>query len=317
MAEGGSRFPKISVVVRTRDRQELLSEALASIQAQTYRPLEVVVVNDGGSPVDSVLATVEAGVSIVKVEHPQPRGRPAALNAGVAAATGAWVAFLDDDDLFLPQHLTLLQATASAKNARVAYAGCRLVPVDGGDEKEVFATPFHRDLLAVANFIPICAVLVDRSVLLDVGGFDESLPYLEDWDMWLRLAECHDFAFCPEVTSIYRVRPGSVGGEMAAERWAAFTKVLAKHWNKVTPVQLAGRFHQLEKTIAEERRLIREYREEVARLIKVTTNLKHKALLMTAYSAGLRVGEVVRLKVSDIDSKRMQIRVTAGKGAKD
>jgi len=58
-------------------------------------------------------------------------------------------------------------------------------------------------------------------------------------------------------------------------------------------------------------------REEVARLLKVTTNLKHRALLMAAYSAGLRVGEVVRLKVSDIDSKRMQIRVTAGKGAKD
>jgi len=58
-------------------------------------------------------------------------------------------------------------------------------------------------------------------------------------------------------------------------------------------------------------------REEVGRLLKVTTNLKHRALLMTAYSAGLRVGEVVRLKVSDVDSKRMQIRVTAGKGAKD
>ena len=58
-------------------------------------------------------------------------------------------------------------------------------------------------------------------------------------------------------------------------------------------------------------------REEVARLLKATTNLKQKALLMVAYSAGLRVGEAVRLKVSDIDSKRMQIRVTAGKGAKD
>jgi site-specific recombinase XerD len=58
-------------------------------------------------------------------------------------------------------------------------------------------------------------------------------------------------------------------------------------------------------------------REEVAKLLKVTYNLKHKALLMTAYSAGLRVGEVVRLKVNEIDSKRMQIRVSAGKGAKD
>jgi site-specific recombinase XerD len=57
--------------------------------------------------------------------------------------------------------------------------------------------------------------------------------------------------------------------------------------------------------------------EEVARLFKVTSYLKHRALLMAAYSAGLRVGEVVRLKVRDIDSQRMQIRVSAGKGAKD
>jgi integrase/recombinase XerD len=58
-------------------------------------------------------------------------------------------------------------------------------------------------------------------------------------------------------------------------------------------------------------------REEIAKIFKVTTFIKHKALLVTAYSAGLRVGEAVRLKVSDIDSKRMTIRVTAGKGAKD
>ena len=58
-------------------------------------------------------------------------------------------------------------------------------------------------------------------------------------------------------------------------------------------------------------------RDEVAKILKVTSFIKHKALLVTAYSAGLRVGEVVRLKVSEIDSKRMQIRVTAGKGTKD
>lgn len=58
-------------------------------------------------------------------------------------------------------------------------------------------------------------------------------------------------------------------------------------------------------------------RDEVARILNVTHQIKPKALLITAYSAGLRVGEVVRLKVSDIDSKRMQIRITAGKGAKD
>ena len=85
-------------------------------------------------------------------------------------------------------------------------------------------------------------------------------------------------------------------------------EVILKQTEKVAELPRVKRPQQLPVVLS---------REEVARLLKVTTNLKHKALLMVAYSAGLRVGEVVRLKVSDIDSRRMQIRVTAGKGAKD
>ncbi|MBI4672677.1 MAG: tyrosine-type recombinase/integrase [Chloroflexi bacterium] len=79
----------------------------------------------------------------------------------------------------------------------------------------------------------------------------------------------------------------------------------------------AGKVGDLPRVKRPEQLPVVSSREEVAKLLKVTYNLKHKALLMTAYSAGLRVGEVVRLKVNEVDSKRMQIRVTAGKGAKD
>lgn len=81
-----------------------------------------------------------------------------------------------------------------------------------------------------------------------------------------------------------------------------------KQRDKVNDLPRMKRPHQLPVVLS---------REEVARILKVTHNIKHRALLMVAYSAGLRVGEVVRLKVSEIDSKRMTIRVTAGKGAKD
>ncbi len=265
MAKAGSSSPLISVVVRTRDRQSLLREALQSIEAQTHRPLEVVVVNDGGGPVHQEAEAVAKDVRVSLVEHSHPRGRAAALNAGVAAATGSWIAFLDDDDLFLPQHLAVLWNTLRAANANVAYAGCRLVRIDSGEE-ETFATPFDRDLLALANFIPICAVLVARSSLLEVGGFDESLSFLEDWDMWLRLASSHEFAFCPEITCIYRVRPGSVGGDMAPERWAAFGAVLAKHWGSIRPNQVAARLWQLERAVDEGRRRLWEQQAELVRL---------------------------------------------------
>ena len=87
-----------------------------------------------------------------------------------------------------------------------------------------------------------------------------------------------------------------------------FYETALKQRDKVRDLPRMKRQEQLPRVLS---------REEIAKLLKVTSFLKHKALLMTAYSAGLRVGEVVRLKVSDIDSKRMTIRVTAGKGAKD
>jgi glycosyltransferase involved in cell wall biosynthesis len=241
--------PLVSVVVRTKDRQEELLEALASIVAQSHRPLEVVVVNDGGGPVDRAVQTADRAVPVTLVHHPTSRGRAAAANAGVAAAKGEWIAFLDDDDLFLPGHLTAVLGAARAVGARVAYAGCRLERP--GQPAEVLAVPFDREGLRLANFVPTCAVVIARATLAEAGGFDESLPFLEDWELWLRLAQRHEFAFTPEVTSVYRVRPGTVGGEMAAERWQAMEQLFARHWDGITPSGLTARLSRLERDIAD------------------------------------------------------------------
>lgn len=238
----------VSVVVRTKDRPGELREALASIVAQTHRPLEVVVVNDGGGPVDQEVHGADRAVPVTLVHHPASRGRAAAANAGVSAAHGAWVAFLDDDDLYLPQHLGAVLEAARVAGAQVAYAGCRLERP--GQPPEILALPFDREALRLANFVPTCAVLIGRAALDEAGGFDESLAFLEDWELWLRLARRHDFAFTPEVTSVYRVRPGTVGGEMAPERWQAMEQVFARHWDGITPRGLTARLWRLERDIA-------------------------------------------------------------------
>lgn len=241
--------PLVSVVVRTRDRQGELLEALASIVAQSHRPLEVVVVNDGGGPVDRAVHAADRAVPVTLVHHLTARGRAAAANAGVIAARGEWIAFLDDDDLFLPGHLTAVLGAARATGAQVAYAGCRLERA--GQPDEVLAVPYDRETLRLANFVPTCAVVIARATLAAAGGFDESLPYLEDWELWLRLAQHHEFAFTPEVTSVYRVRPGTVGGEMAAERWQAMETLFARHWDGVTPRGLTARLWRLERDVSD------------------------------------------------------------------
>ena len=115
--------PLVSVIVRTRDRPALLAEALASLRAQTLRDFETIVVADGGErPPAELLAPAPGEGGLTLVHRAPPHGRARALNAGLDAARGRFVAYLDDDDLFLPDHLaTLARFLAGSDAYRVAY----------------------------------------------------------------------------------------------------------------------------------------------------------------------------------------------------
>ena len=264
MNRASAAGPLVSIVVRTKDRPDTLREALESIAAQTWRPLEAVVVNDGGVPVEGVTAALEGRLTLRRVEHPESRGRAAAANAGVRAARGDWVGFLDDDDLYLPQHVATVHGAAAAAGTAAAYAACRVVHPGAGPEGEVLAHPYDPELLPVANFIPTCAVLIRREAILHAGGFDEDLPFLEDWDLWIRLSRATDFAFTPEVTSVYRAGPASVGGDMAPERWAVMEELFARHWERIRPPALARRLRWLEGDLAGLRHELRRVAAQLA-----------------------------------------------------
>ena len=227
--------PLVSVVVRTRDRHELLAEALASLARQTWRRTEVVLVNDGGAP--PALAD-DYPLDIVRVDLEPSRGRAGAANAGIAAAHGEWVAFLDDDDLADRDHVETLVGLARAAGVRVAYTDAtvtihELDPDRGWREVErrlPYSRDFDRDLLVLDNYIPFNTVLIDRSLLVDVGPLDEGLPFFEDWDLLIRLAAKSPFHHLPRVTCEYRhfrSGPHHVFGEHPSRR-ADFFEVKAR-----------------------------------------------------------------------------------------
>jgi GT2 family glycosyltransferase len=128
--------PLVSVIVRTRNRRELLPQALASVQAQTWRPLELVVVNDGGVPVADLLPPAGDEFSVVGIDLERCGGRSNAANRGLDAARGDWLIFLDDDDWFDADHIeTLVGALTAARGQYLAaYSAVRCVadgiPVD-------------------------------------------------------------------------------------------------------------------------------------------------------------------------------------------
>lgn len=223
----------ISVVVRTKNRPALLAEALESIRATGY-PAEVVVVNDGGTPPD-----VPAGTTVIN--HDAPRGRSAAMNAGVEAAKNAFISFLDDDDLFYPDHLAVLSRAASGSQHAAWYTDAVSAFVGTGESGaletrsrlRLFAHDFDRDLLLVDNFIPLPTLLVRRDDFLSLGGFDAEFDLFEDWDFLIRLARRGDFVHVPRITC--EIRHVEAGGSIvlaSPEGSPAFREAKLKIWKK-------------------------------------------------------------------------------------
>jgi LmbE family N-acetylglucosaminyl deacetylase len=256
--------PRISVVVRTKDRPALLAEALASLADGEYRRAEVILVNDGGEP-----PPVPPGfpLPVVHVDLEETRGRAAAAQAGVAAATGDFVTFLDDDDLAAPEHLQTLAGLVSAAGVRVAYTDAAVaiyeLDAEGGwvcrERRLPYSRDFDPDVLLVDNYIPFNTLLIERALFAEAGPFDPSLPFFEDWDFLIRLAGLTPFHHLARVTCEYRHFRGGghhIFGERPRERGdflAVKARVIAKNAKRLRPDILARAVDTLRAELVDER----------------------------------------------------------------
>lgn len=232
----------VSIIVRTEARRPaLLRTALASLRAQTHRPLQVLLVEDGGATLAPLAEVgITGGWAGFEVRHlPIAKGgRCRAGNTGIAAAAMPYLGFLDDDDGLLPRHAAVLAATLGRHPAAPAAYGlarevmCRpdgRAAMRPAGRAAVGVVPFSRARLWLGNFLPIQAVLMRRTAVLAAGGLDESLDALEDWDLWLRLAQAGDFVAVDEVTSWFRMPAGRCDRQTRAAAHARALAALEAH----------------------------------------------------------------------------------------
>jgi glycosyltransferase involved in cell wall biosynthesis len=206
-----TRETTVSVVIPTKDRATMLLQALRSAVKQRSVDVEVVVVDDGSADGSrqAVMALADSRVRLMR--HSVPRGVAAARNTGAEEAAGAWLAFLDDDDLWAPEKLARQLTAAVSAGAAWAYAGA--VEIDGGGQiLGGMPPPDPEDLVSALkrrNAMPAGSsnVMVTSEAFRASGGFDHRLRHLADWDLWLRLAEIGPPASASEPLVAYRIHP--------------------------------------------------------------------------------------------------------------
>ena len=222
--------PLVSAVITTFNNGPMAVEAVRSVHAQTYEPIECVVVDDGSGP-ETLAALRELGDQIRLIERPH-KGISAARNVGVRESRGELVAFLDADDQWAPEKVERC-VPRFAESERVGAAYTRVVVADSVKgqryELSVYGIDGRIDRALFTDCrMSMSSLVVRREAFDRVGLFDESMAMAEDWDLMLRLAEQYDFAHVPEPLTIRRIHGENITSRRSDLYPAHYLKVLRK-----------------------------------------------------------------------------------------
>jgi glycosyltransferase involved in cell wall biosynthesis len=212
----------VSVIIPTYNRAATLGRAIESVLSQDHRALELIVVDDGSSDATPDLLASIDDPRLRCVRQPN-RGVSAARNRGIAEAHGDYIAFLDSDDEWLPGKLSVQvdRLAGSASDVALVIGGLRIVR--SGEEHEVlpqYEGRVFEALLADNVLLGLCSnALIRREVFETVGGFDESLPAIEDYDLAVRIAHFFRVAAIREPMARYHDQGDAAGaGEVRVSR---------------------------------------------------------------------------------------------------
>jgi glycosyltransferase involved in cell wall biosynthesis len=209
----------VSIVVPTRNRQQLLRLAVFTALQQRRVTVEVIVVDDASTD-DTARTVSDVGRGVRLLRQPSQSGVSASRNRGIAEAKGDWIAFLDDDDLWAPDKLIRQLEAVTAAGRTWVYAG----DVDVDFALRVLSAsrpPSPEEVMeALPRYNPVPTgasnVMVRADVLAEAGPFDPELRRTEDWDMWIRLARSGPPAYVPHPLVAYRFHHSNIPVETNA-----------------------------------------------------------------------------------------------------
>lgn len=203
----------VSAIITTHNRCDLLVRAIESVLSQTYSEMECIVVDDASEDETSVVCE-RYPVIYIQIPKEESRGGNYARNLGIKASKGAYCAFLDDDDYWLPTKIEKQVELIEKMKCELVYCGHRIEKVgeSGISYKNILPNPRNMSDMKKRILTTICTtttcILVKRQALLDIGLFDENLRFWQEYELTIRLAQRKPFYFVNEPLAVYRVNDG-------------------------------------------------------------------------------------------------------------
>ena len=213
----------VSVIIPTFNCKNVIGQAVKSVLDQTYNNLEVIIIDDGSTDDTKTILTPYLKDKRVKYFKQINLGQASARNKGLSMAQGAFIAFLDSDDYWLPSKISQQISRLLISGNSVSYTNFKIIngvtgctiPYHRGTEYEQFRYGDVKFWLSFYNFIPFSSVIVHRTLLEKTGGLNEKIEMGDDWDLLLRLSMFSDFDFIEEPLLVYRMgRPKQLSGNM-------------------------------------------------------------------------------------------------------
>jgi glycosyltransferase involved in cell wall biosynthesis len=221
--------PEVSVVLPTFNRLNYLSAAVDSVCVQSFRDWELIIADDGSAEATTTFlaALADPRIRVLLLQH---SGNPATVrNAALREARGRFVAFIDSDDLWLPQKLERqLAAMAASPQRRWSYTSIRRIDEVGNDASQEHVKPWRawegsviEPLLKLQALVAVPTVIAERALVLEAGAFDEQQRFAEDYDLWLRLAMRSEVSVLREPLACVRVHTDNYSQDRigAYEAW--------------------------------------------------------------------------------------------------
>ncbi|MEZ2320221.1 MAG: glycosyltransferase [Microcoleus sp.] len=312
--------PLVSVIIPTKDRPEMLAQAIQSVLNQTFTELEIIVVNDGGLDVQLVISRLNTRGNIVYKKHDRTLDRSAARNTGIRAARGKYIAYLDDDDIYYPNHIETLVKFLENSEYKIAYTDAVMAEQkkENGEYVTInrnvpYSIDFDKDKILVSNCTPNLCLMHEKSCLDEVGLFDETLSTHEDWDLIIRLSRKFDIAHIKETTCEFTQR--NDGTNTSSHNRADFTRTREIIFNRYRQYAEANSTileAQKEAFIAEAKELAQQVQNLQSQIVQKESHLQQtqaeKSQLSAQVETWQRSTQEVQAKLEASQSEKEWVK---------